>query len=129
MKWSDISASLAILARLPSTNLSLPICRLQEFIMSAKEKQNVVPDTSNKDDVMMIESASGSETDLGFDEKLTKKLVRKIDVYLVPFLSLLYLLSYLDRTNIGNARLGGIEADLGMSGLDYNVSKNYRPDS
>lgn len=27
-----------------------------------------------------------------------------------------------DRTNIGNARLAGLEADLGMSGLDYNAS-------
>lgn len=94
--------------------------------MSPIEKHEVVDVTPpDKQDVMMVESASGSETDLGFDEKMTKKLVRKIDVYLVPFLSLLYLLSYLDRTNIGNARLGGIEADLGMKGLDYNVSMDF----
>jgi len=30
-------------------------------------------------------------------------------------------LSFLDRTNIGNARLVGIEKDLKMKGLDYNV--------
>lgn len=30
-------------------------------------------------------------------------------------------LSFLDRTNIGNARLAGLEADLNMKGLDYNV--------
>lgn len=91
--------------------------------MSHIEKHEIVHDNpSDKQDVMMVESASGSDSDLGFDEKMTKKLVRKIDIYLVPFLSLLYLLSYLDRTNIGNARLGGIEADLGMSGLDYNAS-------
>lgn len=33
-----------------------------------------------------------------------------------------YLLSFLDRTNIGNARLAGMEIDLGMSGTDYNMS-------
>lgn len=33
-------------------------------------------------------------------------------------------LSFLDRTNIGNARLAGLEKDLGMTGLDYNV-RNY----
>jgi sugar phosphate permease len=33
-----------------------------------------------------------------------------------------YLLSFLDRTNIGNARLAGMEADLGMSGANYNMS-------
>ncbi len=31
-----------------------------------------------------------------------------------------YLLSFLDRTNIGNARLAGMEDDLGMHGNDYN---------
>lgn len=30
-------------------------------------------------------------------------------------------LSFLDRSNIGNARLAGLERDLGMTGLDYNA--------
>lgn len=34
----------------------------------------------------------------GVDEK---KLLRKIDLQLIPWLSLLYLLSFLDRTSIG----------------------------
>lgn len=33
-----------------------------------------------------------------------------------------YLLSFLDRTNIGNARLAGMEADLGMAPSDYNLA-------
>ncbi|KAF2098646.1 major facilitator superfamily transporter, partial [Rhizodiscina lignyota] len=55
-----------------------------------------------------------------FDEKATARLLRKIDWTLIPFLSLLYLLSFLDRSNIGNARLAGLEKSLGMTGLDYN---------
>lgn len=60
----------------------------------------------------------------GFDAAATKKLIRKIDWTLVPFLALLYLLSFLDRTNIGNARLAGLEADLGMdpTSLQYNTA-------
>jgi len=65
-----------------------------------------------------LESSDGAS----FDEKRTKKLLRKMDWHLVPFLALLYLLSFLDRTNIGNARLAGLEEDLGMKGLDYNVA-------
>jgi len=38
----------------------------------------------------------------GIDEA---KLVRKVDWRLLPWLSLLYLLSFLDRTSIGNARV------------------------
>lgn len=34
-----------------------------------------------------------------------KKLIRKLDWALVPWLSFLYLLSFLDRTSIGNARV------------------------
>jgi hypothetical protein len=34
-----------------------------------------------------------------------RKLVRKIDLRLIPWLSLLYLLSFLDRTSIGNAKV------------------------
>jgi hypothetical protein len=67
-------------------------------------------------------SSDGVEvTTVGFDPKSTKRLLRKIDMRLIPFLALLYLLSFLDRTNIGNARLAGLEADLGMTGLQYNV--------
>ena len=46
----------------------------------------------------------------------------KVDRWLIPWLCLLYLLSFLDRTNIGNARIAGMEADLGMGGHDYNNS-------
>lgn len=79
-----------------------------------------------KSTVEMIESlSSNSSENLGYDEKATKRLVRKIDWRLLPFLALLYLLSFLDRTNIGNARLAGIEKSLGMKGLNYNVSIHY----
>ncbi|KAK1959993.1 major facilitator superfamily transporter [Colletotrichum sublineola] len=53
---------------------------------------------------------------------IDKKLMWKVDIWLVPWLSLLYLLSFLDRTNIGNARLAGMEDDLGMEKSDYNLS-------
>lgn len=46
----------------------------------------------------------------------------KVDMWLIPWLCLLYLLSFLDRTNIGNARLAGLETDLHMVGHDYNNS-------
>lgn len=46
----------------------------------------------------------------------------KVDRWLIPWLCLLYLLSFLDRTNIGNARLAGMEPDLNMKGHDYNNS-------
>jgi hypothetical protein len=38
--------------------------------------------------------------------------------------SILYLLAFLDRSNIGNARVAGLQADLGMSDHQYETGKH-----
>ncbi|KAK7000695.1 major facilitator superfamily domain-containing protein [Favolaschia claudopus] len=50
-----------------------------------------------------------------------KRILRKLDVHLLPFVSLLYLLSFLDRANIGNARIAGMAVDAHLTGLRYNT--------
>ncbi|KAK5077705.1 hypothetical protein LTR24_009404 [Lithohypha guttulata] len=52
--------------------------------------------------------------------KIDKALLWKVDRWIIPWLCLLYLLSFLDRSNIGNARVAGMEKSLGMAGHDYN---------
>lgn len=42
--------------------------------------------------------------------RFERRLLWKLDLRLVPWLSLLYLLSFLDRTNIGNAKLQGVSS-------------------
>ncbi|KAL8669729.1 MAG: hypothetical protein Q9168_005698 [Polycauliona sp. 1 TL-2023] len=49
-------------------------------------------------------------------------LVRKIDLFLLPTIWLMYLLSYIDRTNIGNAKIAGMQDDLHLSSNQYSVS-------
>jgi MFS family permease len=49
-----------------------------------------------------------------------KAILRKMDLRLIPMLALLYLLSFLDRGNIGNAKIEGLTEDLKMSGAQYN---------
>jgi len=51
-----------------------------------------------------------------------QRIFRKVDKCLVPMLALLYLILHLDRANIGNAKIEGLEASLGMSGTDYNIA-------
>lgn len=58
--------------------------------------------------------------DAKYDGKARRKLLNKIDWRLLPVLSVLYLVSFMDRTNMGNARLQGLEADLGLSAAQYN---------
>lgn len=51
-----------------------------------------------------------------------RKLLWKLDLKLIPWLSFLYLISFLDRTNIGNAKVDGLQQDLNMSDSQYNLS-------
>jgi hypothetical protein len=52
----------------------------------------------------------------------TSRLIRKVDVRLLPLLILMYLLNFLDRSNLAQARLGTLERDLGMRGTDFNLA-------
>lgn len=75
------------------------------------------------------------------DSVAERKLLLKLDLYLIPTVALLYLFCFIDRANIGklplptaamsttyqlilwtgNARLAGFEEDLGLAGYDYNI--------
>ncbi|KAH7410111.1 major facilitator superfamily domain-containing protein [Phaeosphaeria sp. MPI-PUGE-AT-0046c] len=58
----------------------------------------------------------------GIDKAEQKKIYHKVDWRLCPMLAVLYLISHLDRANIGNAKIEGLEKTLGMKGTDYNVA-------
>ncbi|POS68989.1 hypothetical protein DHEL01_v212617 [Diaporthe helianthi] len=58
----------------------------------------------------------------GFDAEKRKRLVRKIDVRLIPVLTILYLIAHIDRANIGNAKIEGLVEDLGLTGNQYNIA-------
>lgn len=60
--------------------------------------------------------SSSQESLHGINEKA---LLRKLDYKLLPALTLLYLLSFLDRSNVGNARIEGLVDDLDMTGNEY----------
>ncbi|KAF7298055.1 hypothetical protein HMN09_01026800 [Mycena chlorophos] len=51
-----------------------------------------------------------------------RKLYRKIDLHLMPILSAMYLLSFLDRANIANARLQGLTTQLNLTGNEFNIA-------
>ncbi|KAK3680478.1 hypothetical protein LTR37_021213 [Vermiconidia calcicola] len=58
----------------------------------------------------------------GIDSVAEKKLVRKLDLHIIPVVMLLYLLSFLDRVNIGNARLYGLEEDLELTSTQFQTA-------
>lgn len=51
-----------------------------------------------------------------------RELLWKLDVRLIPWLCVLYLISFLDRTNIGNAKIAGLQEDLKMTDGQWNAA-------
>jgi hypothetical protein len=49
------------------------------------------------------------------------KLRRKIDTRLLPMIILMYIMNYLDRNNIAAVRLAGLQDDLNLSSVQYQV--------
>ncbi|GBB85089.1 hypothetical protein RclHR1_11670003 [Rhizophagus clarus] len=77
-------------------------------------------ETDKTDDFQKEEESYNVEEIFVEDKVFEKKLLRKIDFRIMPLLTLLYLLSFLDRVSIGNAKLAHIERDLGLVGAQFN---------
>ena len=48
--------------------------------------------------------------------------ILQIDFRLISVLGVLYLLSHIDRGNIGNAKIEGMDKDIGLTGNQYNIA-------
>lgn len=55
------------------------------------------------------------------DPEAEKRLLRKIDLRLIPLIIMLHTISLVDRTNISSARVAGLDEDLGLS-VGYRAS-------
>ena len=53
------------------------------------------------------------------DPTLAKKVLRRIDLRLMPILFLIYLLQYLDKNSINFASVYGLKKGTGLKGQDY----------
>lgn len=88
---------------------------------------NYPPDTEryldkDVDGSLNLPSPSSSSSPPPLDRAAEARLLRKLDWHIVPMVMLLYLLSFLDRVNIGNARLYGLEDDLGLTVNQYQTA-------
>lgn len=69
------------------------------------EKKESQSDFGSGHDVTAVNVYNPNMDVSGIDEA---KLIRKVDWHLLPWLSFIYLLSFLDRTSIGNAKVNSI---------------------
>jgi len=102
------------------------------------ESHGHLPDHKGMDDRLeYVAEKSGSEApsgelatvEKGYKDVLVelpkeegRRILRKVDVRLVPVLALLYLVAFIDRSNIGNAKIAGLAKDLDLHGLQYNIA-------
>lgn len=55
-------------------------------------------------------------------QKLTRRILWKLDIRVLPGLALLWLANFLDRTNVGNAGIAGLRTDLHVQGNQFNTA-------
>ncbi|KAK6460690.1 allantoate permease [Scheffersomyces coipomensis] len=74
--------------------------------------------TSDVDEAMKYAIANAN-SNVHLDAARDKKLLRKIDLYLMPILCLLYCFQYMDKTTNSYAAILGLRTDLKMEGTMY----------
>ncbi|CAN9446893.1 unnamed protein product [Alternaria alternata] len=63
---------------------------------------------------LKVEDVEQNGSMVEIDAATEARLLRKLDIRIVPMICWIYLMNFMDRVNIGNARLYEMEADLGM---------------
>lgn len=84
-----------------------------------KEKENVLCVASEVDPSNLDKSESSSN-----DVEAEKRFLRKIDLKLIPMFGAMYFFSYLDRSNIGNAKLAGLMEDLNLTQSQFSTASS-----
>lgn len=67
-------------------------------------------------------STPKSEDYAPIDPAAEKKLLMKLDLCIYPTLFIIYMMSFLDRINISNARIQGLPQEIDLSGNRFNIA-------
>lgn len=87
-------------------------------LSSIMEKGNDIESTEKE----IISTSSNADSLPSLTHPMEKKILRKMDIFLIPLMCLLYFLSNLDKSNIGNAEVAGLSESIGLKGTEYNVA-------
>ncbi|KAI9692756.1 MAG: hypothetical protein M1820_009399 [Bogoriella megaspora] len=79
---------------------------------SASAQATSLPESSHDDSLYSVQ----------IDPTIEKRILRRLDFRVVPVLWALFLVSFVDRGNIGNAKIQGMEEELHLVGNDYNTA-------
>ncbi|KAK7537564.1 MFS transporter [Phyllosticta citribraziliensis] len=97
-----------------------PPVDLVEYLENESTKDGGVETASDKDEAAWNRHFRSKDEE--YIAHLRKGMLRKVNIHLLPLLGLMYLLNFLDRSNLAQARLGTLEKDLNMKGSDFNLA-------
>ena len=107
------------------TQRSSILCYYSEFANTQTENLPCL-NMNQSSTTMEVEKTTVSNVELQpartFNKDSARKLVQKCDLHLLPPLFLIWFFPFIDRINIGNARIQGLEKDLHLTGNQFNIA-------
>ena len=88
----------------------------------SKAYPTAVEETMQEKIYLSDESISSQGRSVPITKEAERKIIMKTDLHVLPILFLLFLVSFVDRTNIGNAKIMGLTDGLHMTGNQYNIA-------
>ena len=95
----------------------------RDYLQAAKQDDTIDEKILHGD--YHLEAIKQDETfdiPLDIDPALDRRITKKFDTHIVPWLFGLWLFAFIDRSNIGNARIDGLPADLKLTGDKFNIA-------
>ncbi|KAJ4298115.1 hypothetical protein N0V90_006014 [Kalmusia sp. IMI 367209] len=99
--------------------------KTDDKVTTRVEHASDTPSVKSNGDVLKAEDDTKEASQIvsnwreGTEEE--RRLVRKLDWRILPCTWVLYMLGYLDRANIGNAKTGGLERDFDLTSAQYSI--------
>ncbi|KAF2653746.1 MFS general substrate transporter [Lophiostoma macrostomum CBS 122681] len=90
---------------------------------SEVEKEEAVWPPTHAADVEKVDKVATNDAGIpDIPPDLEKRILRKLDLHLMPWLFGLWLLAFIDRSNIGNAKIDGLTEDLHLNANKFNIA-------
>lgn len=91
---------------------------LADAIKEGRVSDKVLKHSHDADEAMKAFVGHEGEV-IHIDEATNKRLLRKIDLNLIPIMCIVYGLNFLDKTSISYASIMGLQEDINLRGDDY----------
>lgn len=69
------------------------------------------------------DSVATGDNDFGFeyDRQIDRKVLHRLDILVQPIMFIMFVFLLLDRANVGNARVAGMQEDLKLTDNQYQI--------